>query len=143
MQACFQIIVQYPGFHKNLEEFCCVLFFFFWDQPQLHLTSFYAVPLRDLLPGQRAVAMISEMIHTASLVHDDVIDGSDQRRGKRTINQVWGERKVRQAETGPSFSSCVVETDGNCVSSSRPSWLETSSCQRPPWPWPESETSQW
>lgn len=48
----------------------------------------------DLLPGQRAVAMISEMIHTASLVHDDVIDGSDQRRGKRTINKVWGERKA-------------------------------------------------
>ncbi|XP_029955223.1 all trans-polyprenyl-diphosphate synthase PDSS1 [Salarias fasciatus] len=48
----------------------------------------------DLLPGQRVVAMISEMIHTASLVHDDVIDGSDKRRGKRTINEVWGERKA-------------------------------------------------
>lgn len=48
----------------------------------------------ELLPGQRAIAMISEMIHTASLVHDDVIDGSDQRRGKRTINEVWGERKA-------------------------------------------------
>ncbi|XP_061521940.1 decaprenyl-diphosphate synthase subunit 1 isoform X5 [Phycodurus eques] len=47
-----------------------------------------------LLPGQRAVAMISEMIHTASLVHDDVIDGSDERRGKRTINHMWGERKA-------------------------------------------------
>nr|XP_019958751.1 PREDICTED: decaprenyl-diphosphate synthase subunit 1 [Paralichthys olivaceus] len=48
----------------------------------------------DLLPGQRAIAMISEMIHTASLVHDDVIDGSDKRRGKGTINDVWGERKA-------------------------------------------------
>ncbi|CAK6968562.1 decaprenyl-diphosphate synthase subunit 1 isoform X1 [Scomber scombrus] len=48
----------------------------------------------DLLPGQRAIAMISEMIHTASLVHDDVIDGSDKRRGKQTINEVWGERKA-------------------------------------------------
>ncbi|XP_028821033.1 all trans-polyprenyl-diphosphate synthase PDSS1 isoform X2 [Denticeps clupeoides] len=48
----------------------------------------------DLLPGQRSVAMISEMIHTASLVHDDVIDGSDKRRGKTTINEVWGERKA-------------------------------------------------
>lgn len=50
----------------------------------------------DLLPGQRSVAMVSEMIHTASLVHDDVIDGSDKRRGKRTINEIWGERKVRE-----------------------------------------------
>lgn len=48
----------------------------------------------DLLPGQRTIAMISEMIHTASLVHDDVIDGSDKRRGKNTINEVWGERKA-------------------------------------------------
>ncbi|XP_074477731.1 all trans-polyprenyl-diphosphate synthase PDSS1 [Sebastes fasciatus] len=48
----------------------------------------------DLLPGQRTVAMITEMIHTASLVHDDVIDGSDKRRGKRTINEVWGEKKA-------------------------------------------------
>ena len=38
--------------------------------------------------------MISEMIHTASLVHDDVIDGSDTRRGKTTINEMWGEKKV-------------------------------------------------
>lgn len=50
----------------------------------------------DLLPGQRAIAMISEMIHTASLVHDDVIDGSDRRRGKTTINEIWGEKKVRE-----------------------------------------------
>ncbi|XP_005805791.1 decaprenyl-diphosphate synthase subunit 1 [Xiphophorus maculatus] len=48
----------------------------------------------DLLPGQRTIAMISEMIHTASLVHDDVIDGSDERRGKKSINDVWGERKA-------------------------------------------------
>ncbi|XP_061661237.1 decaprenyl-diphosphate synthase subunit 1 [Syngnathoides biaculeatus] len=48
----------------------------------------------ELLPGQRAVAMVSEMIHTASLVHDDVIDGSDERRGKRTVNRLWGERKA-------------------------------------------------
>lgn len=43
--------------------------------------------------------MISEMIHTASLVHDDVIDGSDKRRGKRTINEVWGERKVKEIKS--------------------------------------------
>ncbi|XP_056289643.1 decaprenyl-diphosphate synthase subunit 1 isoform X2 [Pseudoliparis swirei] len=48
----------------------------------------------DLLPGQRTIAMIAEMIHTASLVHDDVIDGSGQRRGKRTINELWGEKKA-------------------------------------------------
>ncbi|KAJ8272613.1 hypothetical protein GJAV_G00091290 [Gymnothorax javanicus] len=48
----------------------------------------------ELLPGQRTIAMISEMIHTASLVHDDVIDGSDKRRGKNTINDIWGDKKA-------------------------------------------------
>lgn len=38
--------------------------------------------------------MISEMIHTASLVHDDVIDQSDFRRGKPSVNVVWNHKKV-------------------------------------------------
>lgn len=36
--------------------------------------------------------MVSEMIHTASLVHDDVIDGADTRRGKTSVNKMFGER---------------------------------------------------
>lgn len=39
--------------------------------------------------------MISEMIHTASLLHDDVIDMSDIRRGKPSVNVVWSQKKVR------------------------------------------------
>ncbi|PSN33040.1 Decaprenyl-diphosphate synthase subunit 1, partial [Blattella germanica] len=47
-----------------------------------------------LLSSQRKVAMISEMIHSASLVHDDVIDNSDFRRGKPSVNVLWTNRKV-------------------------------------------------
>ena len=36
--------------------------------------------------------MVSEMIHTASLVHDDVIDGADTRRGKISVNKMFGEK---------------------------------------------------
>lgn len=62
----------------------------------------FVIVHRELLPAQRSIAMISEMIHTASLVHDDVIDGSDTRRGKSTISDVWGEKKVRlPANTSP------------------------------------------
>ncbi len=31
-----------------------------------------------------------EFIHTATLLHDDVVDGSDLRRGRRTANTIWG-----------------------------------------------------
>ncbi|MFW6124023.1 MAG: polyprenyl synthetase family protein [Acidobacteriota bacterium] len=31
-----------------------------------------------------------EMIHTASLIHDDIIDESDKRRGKATVHTRWG-----------------------------------------------------
>jgi octaprenyl-diphosphate synthase len=37
-----------------------------------------------------SVAAIIEMIHTATLLHDDVIDEGKQRRGLPTINSLWG-----------------------------------------------------
>ncbi len=36
------------------------------------------------------LATIIEFIHTATLLHDDVVDSSDLRRGKETANAVWG-----------------------------------------------------
>lgn len=37
-------------------------------------------------------AIILELLHTASLVHDDVLDESSLRRGKPTINRIWGNK---------------------------------------------------
>lgn len=34
-------------------------------------------------------AMLVEMIHTASLIHDDVLDSADERRGRASINAKW------------------------------------------------------
>ncbi len=36
------------------------------------------------------LAAIVEFIHTATLLHDDVVDGSNLRRGRSTANAVWG-----------------------------------------------------
>jgi octaprenyl-diphosphate synthase len=36
------------------------------------------------------LAAAVEFIHTATLLHDDVVDGSDLRRGRRTANVIWG-----------------------------------------------------
>lgn len=46
----------------------------------------------DLPQAQRRLAEISEMIHTASLFHDDVIDGSDTRRGVPAVHKVFGNK---------------------------------------------------
>ncbi|EDL83936.1 rCG40823, isoform CRA_b [Rattus norvegicus] len=49
---------------------------------------------REMQARQRSVALVAEMIHTATLVHDDVIDDASSRRGKHTVNKVWGEQKA-------------------------------------------------
>ncbi len=37
-----------------------------------------------------ALAAIIEFLHTATLLHDDVVDVSSMRRGRKTANQLWG-----------------------------------------------------
>ena len=37
-----------------------------------------------------ALAAVIEFIHTATLLHDDVVDASKLRRGQATANEVWG-----------------------------------------------------
>lgn len=42
--------------------------------------------------GQQHInlATVIEFLHTAMLMHDDVVDASDLRRGKKTVNATWG-----------------------------------------------------
>jgi octaprenyl-diphosphate synthase len=46
--------------------------------------------LGDANPGLMRMAAVVEMIHTATLVHDDVIDLAKTRRGRPSVNVVWG-----------------------------------------------------
>lgn len=46
----------------------------------------------DILPSQRRLAEITELIHTASLLHDDVIDTSTSRRGSPSANLEFGNK---------------------------------------------------
>jgi octaprenyl-diphosphate synthase len=41
-------------------------------------------------PDAHQLAAVVEFIHTATLLHDDVVDESDLRRGRQTANAVWG-----------------------------------------------------
>lgn len=40
------------------------------------------------------LAGIIETVHTASLLHDDVVDGADLRRGKPSAHSIWGNQTV-------------------------------------------------
>jgi octaprenyl-diphosphate synthase len=74
--------------------------------PQLagHIVSAGGKRLRPLLTlgcarmcgyqGERHIALAAavEFIHTATLLHDDVVDASDLRRGRDTANAVWGNK---------------------------------------------------
>jgi hexaprenyl-diphosphate synthase len=46
----------------------------------------------DILPSQRRLAEITELIHTASLLHDDVIDNSLSRRSNPSANIAFGNK---------------------------------------------------
>jgi len=61
-------------------------------RPALVLLSgrFYNYDLNSLMP----MAVALEVLHSATLVHDDAVDHSAKRRGRPTINKVWGEDKA-------------------------------------------------
>ena len=40
------------------------------------------------------LAACIELIHNATLLHDDVIDNSDLRRGVKTANSIWGNQSL-------------------------------------------------
>ena len=52
----------------------------------------HTLPAHLALPLQRRLAEITEMIHTASLLHDDVIDAADTRRGVSSVNTLFGNK---------------------------------------------------
>jgi octaprenyl-diphosphate synthase len=51
----------------------------------LSAACFGAVP-----KAARDLAIVAELIHTATLLHDDVIDDSTERRGRKTARILWG-----------------------------------------------------
>jgi len=57
-------------------------------RPMLVLLAARAMGYRG--DDHRQLAAIIEFIHTATLLHDDVVDESDLRRGRKTANALWG-----------------------------------------------------
>jgi len=57
-------------------------------RPMLLLLA--AKALGEVKDNHLVLAAVIEFIHTATLLHDDVVDESDLRRGKESANAVWG-----------------------------------------------------
>ena len=57
-------------------------------RPLLVLITARACDYKDL--NHIPLATIIEFLHTATLLHDDVVDESDLRRGRETANSLWG-----------------------------------------------------
>jgi len=43
-------------------------------------------------PNSIPIAVLLELLHTATLVHDDIVDNAAVRRGEKTVNALWGDR---------------------------------------------------
>lgn len=54
------------------------------------MTILAAKMLGNVTPATIQGAAALELLHNATLMHDDVVDESDQRRGADTVNKVWG-----------------------------------------------------
>jgi octaprenyl-diphosphate synthase len=60
-------------------------------RPSLLLLSAHAMGYFG--QGATRLGTVVEMVHTATLVHDDIIDGADLRRGRPSANTTWGNEK--------------------------------------------------
>ena len=66
--------------------------------------------------GPRAIQISAaiELLHTATLLHDDVVDISSLRRGKPSANAVWGNRRaVLSGDFYYARASSMIVEDGN------------------------------
>jgi octaprenyl-diphosphate synthase len=60
-------------------------------RPSLLLLSAHMLGYQG--PSAIRLGTVVEMVHTATLVHDDIIDGADRRRGRPSANTAWGNEK--------------------------------------------------
>lgn len=67
-----------------------------------------------ILALQRQIALICEMWHTSSLLHDDVIDHAETRRGKKSVNCRWNAaRSIFAGDYILGISSKLLAQTGN------------------------------
>ena len=93
-------------------------------RPRVALLSFKAAGGQDLSNAIPLAAAV-ELLHMASLIHDDINDRSELRRGKASANAVWGDGLalligdfvfIKCIGLMPSFSTRVLQRVADCCS---------------------------
>ncbi len=79
--------------------------------------------------GDRSIlhSCVVEFIHTATLLHDDVVDGAEKRRGNPSANYVWGNQaSVLVGDFLLARSFLMMSQDGSLPAMR--SWSQASLC---------------
>ena len=91
-------------------------------RPRLVLLSYRAIGGKNISRVVPLAAAV-ELLHTASLIHDDINDHSDMRRGQETVNARWGNSLallvgdfvfVRLLNLIVGFDSRVIQVLADC-----------------------------
>jgi len=82
-------------------------------RPSLLLLASHALGFSG--PGTIRLGAVVEMVHTATLVHDDIIDGADTRRGRPSANTTWGNEKCVLAGDWLYMQAFKIALDENSL----------------------------
>ena len=85
-------------------------------RPVLCLAACKAVCGDELIALQQALAV--EMFHNFTLIHDDVMDRSDKRRGRPTVYAKWGD--VQAILSGDALLTMATQKATDCVPEAMP-----------------------
>ena len=77
---------------KLLKEIINYIFNAGGKRLRVALCLLVAKATKSIKPKHITLSELTELIHTASLIHDDIIDSSKLRRGRETINNLWNDK---------------------------------------------------
>ena len=80
--------------HPLIREFCEHIEQFHGKQLRPALLLLCARACGESRPEHRILAAVVEMVHIATLVHDDVLDDADIRRKAETVSRRWGNEQA-------------------------------------------------
>ncbi len=86
------LVIKLPAKSKLLKEIVSYIFLSGGKRLRPAISLLIAKATSGIKDKHITLSEITELIHTASLIHDDIIDSAKLRRGNETINSLWNDR---------------------------------------------------